>query len=75
MVKEGIKQKIKFSIAIFVILIAIAFATFTVLKYQVEGEKVVPYKIGKIIVISSANTSENVEGTSQQEQVEASAEV
>ena len=77
MVKEGIKQKIKFSIAIFVILIAIAFATFTVLKYQVEGEKVVPYKIGKIIVISSANTSENVEGaegTSQQEQVDASAE-
>ena len=76
MVKEGIKQKIKFSIAIFVILIAIAFATFTVLKYQVEGEKVVPYKIGKIIVISSANTSENVEGaegTSQQEQVDASA--
>lgn len=59
MVRESIKQKIKFSIAIFVVLVAIAFAIFTVLKYQVEGEKVVPYKIGKIIVISSASTSEN----------------
>lgn len=59
MVRESIKQKIKFSIAIFVVLVAIAFAIFTVLKYQVEGEKVVPYKIGKIIVISSASTTEN----------------
>ncbi len=76
MVKESIKQKIKFSIAIFIVFIAIAFATFTVLKYQVEGEKVVPYKIGKIIVISSANTSENIEdaGGSAESQQKGNAE-
>ena len=52
MIRQETKQKIKFSAAIFIIFVAIAIASFTVLKYQVEGEKVVPYKIGKIIVIN-----------------------
>lgn len=68
MIREGIKQKVKFTVAIFVVLIAIAFAIFTVLKYQVEGEKVVPYKIGKVIVISSASTSENIQESEEQNQ-------
>jgi hypothetical protein len=63
------KKRIKLSLIILVVAIAVAFALFTVLKYQVEGEKVVPFKIGKIIVVSSASTTdvtaENNEGQNQ----------
>lgn len=71
MIKNILKPKIKLGIAITIIAVIIAFALFTVMKYQVEGEKKVPFKIGKIIVISSAittdddgseNTVENQEG-------------
>ena len=57
-IREVTKQRIKFWLIIFLIAVAIAFAGFTVLKYQVEGEKKVPFQIGKIIVISSATTTE-----------------
>ena len=67
MIRDTVKQKIKFSIVISLIVVAISFAIFTVMKYQVEGEKVVPFKLGKVIIISSASTTaesnENVETT------------
>lgn len=56
MIRENVKQKIKLCVILIVIAIAIAVALFTVMKYQVEGEKVVPFKLGKVIVISSAST-------------------
>lgn len=59
MIKDSLKPKIKLGIAMTIIAIIIAFAIFTVMKYQVEGEKKVPFKIGKIIVISSAVTTED----------------
>ena len=70
-IREVTKQRIKFWLIIFLIAVAIAFAGFTVLKYQVEGEKKVPFQIGKIIVISSATTTEKDavnEETQQQEE-------
>lgn len=36
----------------------IAFSIFTVMRYEVEGEKKMPFKLGKIIVISSAVTTD-----------------
>ena len=58
MVKENVKQRIKFCVTMIVIAVAIAFAVFTVMKYEVEGEKEVPFSMGKIIVISSATTAD-----------------
>jgi hypothetical protein len=55
--RDILKPKIKLGIAITVIAMIIAYAIFTVMKYQVEGEEKVPFKIGKIIVISSASTT------------------
>jgi len=56
--RYNLKQKIKFSVAIFIIVLVIAIAIFTVLRYNVEGEKNMPFNLGKIIVISSAVTEE-----------------
>ena len=56
--REKIKQRIKFWAVILVISIVISFAVFTVLKYEVEGEKNIPFELGKIIVISSATTTD-----------------
>lgn len=56
--KEKIKQRIKFSAITIIITIIVAYALFTVLKYEVEGEKNMPFNLGKIIVISSAVTEE-----------------
>lgn len=57
----------------------IAFSIFTVMRYEVEGEKKMPFKLGKIIVISSAvttdatndvlldeNTQESIQGNTQE---------
>lgn len=57
MITENRKQKIKFSLIIAVIAIIISVALFMVVRYQVEGEKNMPFNLGKIIVISSASTS------------------
>lgn len=57
MVTENVKQKIKFSVSIIVIAIVISLAIFAYVRYQVEGEKNMPFNLGKIIVISSASTS------------------
>lgn len=57
MITENRKQKIKFSVCIIVIAIVISLAIFAFVRYQVEGEKNMPFNLGKIIVISSASTS------------------
>lgn len=57
MITENRKQKIKFSVIISIIAIIIFVALFMVVRYQVEGEKNMPFNLGKIIVISSASTS------------------
>lgn len=67
---EKVKQKIKFCAIILVIALAIAIACFMVIKYQVEGEKNVPFKLGKIIVISSASTTQGVDVNQSQQQNE-----
>ncbi len=56
LMKDSVKQRIKFSIVILIIVIAISFAVFSVVRYNVEGEKKVPFSLGKIIVISTART-------------------
>lgn len=47
-------QKLKFIIAIFVVVVIIAFVAFKIIKYQTEGEKNMPFSLSKIIVISTA---------------------
>ena len=64
-ISDKLKKAIKLSIIILVIAIVIAFAIFSVMKYEVEGEKEVPFKLGKIIIISSA-TSDDVDNSEQQ---------
>ena len=71
---ESRKQKIKFSVIISIIAIIIFVALFMVVRYQVEGEKNMPFNLGKIIVISSASTSpvideqeNNIEGKGNSE--------
>lgn len=67
--KNKLKQSIKFFLIVIVVAIVIAIACFTVLKYEVEGEKSIPFQLGKIIVISSATSEEvsNIENKSEPE--------
>ena len=55
------KEIIKAFIAIFIIIIAIFIAFSIVLKYQVEGEKDIPFTLSKITVVSTAEGIENKE--------------
>ena len=61
MEKNNFKQTIKFIGIILVVAIIIAIAVFKVIKYEVEGEKNMPFQLGKIIVISSASSSADQE--------------
>lgn len=61
MINEKRKKIIKLSISIGIIILIIAVALFMVIRYQVEGEKNMPYNINKIIIISSALTTEENE--------------
>ena len=79
MEKNNFKQTIKFIGIILVVAIIIAIAVFKVIKYEVEGEKNMPFQLGKIIVISSAtinsaeenNTAQTAEdGTVKEENAE-----
>ena len=47
-------QKFKFIIAIFIIVLVVAFVIFRIIKYQTEGEKNMPFNLSKIIVVSTA---------------------
>ena len=77
-IRNNVKQKVKFSITIIAIAMVIAFAIFTVMKYEVEGEKEVPFQVGKIFVISSASTVDETEvggeETNQNEQTDNTSE-
>ena len=66
-IDEKSKRRIKLHVIILVIVIAIAFALFTVMKYEVEGEKHVPFRVGKIIVVSSAVTTDSSAGENMDE--------
>lgn len=58
------KDKIKFAVTFLIIVIAFVFVISIMLKYNVEGEKNIPFNISEIILISSAegkNKSENPE--------------
>lgn len=56
--KEKRKKIIELSLSITIIILIIAAASFMAIKYQVEGEKNMPYNLNKIIIISSAVTSD-----------------
>ena len=58
-ISDNVKKKLKFYTIILVIAIAIAFAIFTVMKYEVEGEKEVPFEVGKMFIISSTVISDD----------------
>lgn len=59
----NMKDKMKMSIAISILLVIIIIVFMIVIQYQVEGEKNMPYKLSKIIVIS---TAEGERGNSQE---------
>ena len=71
---EKRKKIIKLSISIAIIILIIATALFMAIKYQVEGEKNMPFNLNKIIIISSAVTTdakdETAEGTENTENAE-----
>lgn len=56
--REKRKKIIKLSISIAIIFLIIVTALFMAIKYQVEGEKNMPFNLNKIIIISSAVTSD-----------------
>ncbi len=58
------KEKIKACIAIAIIIIAILIVGMFSLKYSVEGDKNMPFKLAKITIVSTAEGLEN-EGTSE----------
>ena len=53
------KEKIKLYIAIMTMVIILIFVAMVIIKYQVEGEKNMPFNLSKIIVISTAEGVEN----------------
>lgn len=53
--KSKKRKTIEFNIGIFVIAIAITVIAITLLKYQVEGEKDMPYVLKQMVLISTAN--------------------
>lgn len=78
-ISNNIKSKIKLCVVCVFVVCMIAFSIFTVMRYEVEGEKKMPFKLGKIIVISSAvttdatndvlldeNTQESIQGNTQE---------
>ena len=48
------KEKIKACVAILVIILAIFITLIIIFKYQVEGETNMPFKLSKILVVSTA---------------------
>ena len=53
------KDKIKMCIAIIILSIIIAVVFMIVIKYQLEGEKNMPYQLSKITIISTAECEQN----------------
>ena len=63
---EKRKQTIKFCIAISVLVIIVLIVISLIVKYQVEGEKNLPFKLSKIIMISTAEGIEYEKKVSQE---------
>ena len=56
--KEKKKQMIKLCIAITTFVIIILLVGMTMIKYQVEGDKNMPFNLSKIIIVSTAEGQE-----------------
>ena len=55
------KEKVKACVAILVIILVILIAGIIIMKYNVEGETNMPYKLSKITIVSTAEGVENEE--------------
>ena len=62
MISKEKKETIKFWIAIFSLVVILMIVSILMIKYQVEGEKNMPFQLSKMVVISAA------EGVDQQEE-------
>lgn len=61
MFKDHFSKTIKFWCLVGIIIVAIAIALIIMLKYSLEGETKMPYKLSKITIISTAKGIENVQ--------------
>ncbi len=61
MISEQKKQTIKFIIAIAILVLIFIFVAICMIKYQVEGETSMPFKLSKIVVIGTAEGVEEEE--------------
>ena len=65
MISEGKKETIKFWIAIFLLILVLMIVSILMIRYPVEGEKNMPFRVSKMVVLSSA------EGVDKQNEKEA----
>ena len=56
--KEKLKQTIKLCVAVFVFAIIILLVVTVMIRYQVEGDKNMPFNLSKVIIISTAEGTE-----------------
>lgn len=61
MITEQKKQNIKLIVAITLLVLILMFVAMTLLKYEVEGEENMPFKLSKIIIISTAQSVDKEE--------------
>ena len=61
MITEQKKQNIKLVVAITLLVLILMFVAMTLLKYEVEGEENMPFKLSKIIIISTAQSVDKEE--------------
>ena len=61
MLNENKKQTIKLIIAVAILALLFIFVIIMILKYEVEGETNMPFKLSKIIIISTVEGNENKE--------------
>lgn len=60
-VNKNIKRLIKIAVTLFIVILILIIVVLLILKYQVEGEKNMPFQLSKIMIISTA------EGVSKEE--------
>lgn len=61
--EENKKEAIKRAVAIFILILLIGIVGFIMIKYEIEGETNLPFKLSKIIIISTADAIEKDEQT------------
>lgn len=54
MENKNMKRIIKTAVTLFIVILIIIIIVLLILKYQIEGEKNMPFKLGKIMIISTA---------------------